>query len=258
MHGSGNYERTFSIRVQLADHHIGWVTDDSTCDTRNITSGEAHSGLLQAVVALLRLAELLVDELDGLFEGGELAHSVGDLTGPERVQALIQTGDPFLVYDLAPSFAQVLSVRGDGGLHAHLDGLERAQKHVGDKLGAGAGTEVYQGAVAVGKHVVTVLVLEDLVEAVFAHALERIPHKRGRPAEEDAADALFGIDGAPALEIRLVDARYHLTSGLDQIEWGDEGVRRTASHDAADHARYEVFGLVEGPQSVSLQSHENV
>jgi len=42
-----------------------------------------------------------------------------------------------------------------------------------------------------------VVVLEDLVEAVLARALEGVADKSGRPAEENAAEAFFGVDCSP-------------------------------------------------------------
>ena len=86
--------------------------------------------------------------------------------------------------------------------------------------------------------------LEDLVEAVLAQALETVPDERRRPAEEDAADPLGTVDLGPALGVAGVEFRIDLPAGLDEVERSHGGVGRAASDDAAGHAGEEVFGGV--------------
>lgn len=81
--------RTLPVSVQLADHHVRWVTDDRTSDTGNVSAQETHPGLLQRVVALLWLAQRRVDVIDRRLKGRELDHRVGDLPAPERVETLV-------------------------------------------------------------------------------------------------------------------------------------------------------------------------
>ena len=44
------------------------------------------------------------------------------------------------------------------------------------------------------EHLLAVQVLEDLVEAIFAASLRTVSNERGRPAEEDTAEALSPVD----------------------------------------------------------------
>lgn len=79
---------------------------DSASDTRNVTTQERHPRLRESAVLILRLAELPVDLIDRGLERRELDHGVGDLTRPERVQALIEPAEALLLDDLAPPFTQ--------------------------------------------------------------------------------------------------------------------------------------------------------
>ena len=73
---------TLSVRIQLADHHIGRVADDGTSDARDIPAQETHPGLLQRVVALLRFPQRGVDVIDRRLKRRELHHRVGNLPAP--------------------------------------------------------------------------------------------------------------------------------------------------------------------------------
>lgn len=66
--------------------------------------------------------------------------------------------------------------------------------------------------------------LEVLVETVFPGALEGVAQEGGRPAEEDAAEAFFGEDGAPCGDVGCVDLGVDLTTALDEIEGRYGGV----------------------------------
>jgi hypothetical protein len=100
-------------------------------------------------------------------------------------------------------------------LHANLDGFERAQCDVGKSLGGGGGSEEDHGLVGIGRELVAVKVLEDLVEAVLASALERVADEGGCPAEEDAAEPLLGIDRAPGLGVGLVEFVVDLSAAFN-------------------------------------------
>lgn len=62
-----------------------------------------------------------VEGLDGVLEGTELDHGVGDLTHPQRLDALVETSPALAVHDLGPALTSGL---GEGtlvrGLHADL------------------------------------------------------------------------------------------------------------------------------------------
>lgn len=111
------------------------MTDDSAKYTGNVASQETDARLLQRVEALLGLSQRPVDHVHALLKGSKLGHGVGDLSRPERVQPFVQAPEPFFSYDFTPSLAQVMRIRRQGGLHAHLDRFERAEGHVGEELG---------------------------------------------------------------------------------------------------------------------------
>ena len=207
--------RTLPVGIQLADHHIRRVTDDRTANTRDITTQETHPGLLQRIVALLWLPQRSIDVINSRLERCEFHHRIRNLPPPKRIETLVQTPDTFLRRDLAPPFAQGTRERRDRRLHAHFDGLERAQGEIGEELGRRRRREVDDRFVGVGEHLVPVRVLEHLVEAVLAGPLEAVPHGRRRPAEEDAAQALGAVDGAPGVEVGRVDFRVHLAPAFD-------------------------------------------
>ena len=77
--------RTLPVSVQLANHHIRWVTDDRTSNTRNVSTQETHPSLLQRVIALFWFPQSSVDVIDGRLKGCEFHHCVWDLPAPERV-----------------------------------------------------------------------------------------------------------------------------------------------------------------------------
>ena len=67
------------------------MRDNGASDTSDVSSEEGDSGLLQTVVRGLWLAEVGVDVVDGGLKGCELYHGVRNLTGPERVETLVET-----------------------------------------------------------------------------------------------------------------------------------------------------------------------
>jgi hypothetical protein len=58
-------------------------------------------------------------------------------------------------------------------------------------------------------------VLEDLVEAVLAGALERVADKGGCPTEKDASEAFFAIDLAPGFRSGFVEFGIDLAAAFD-------------------------------------------
>ena len=197
------------------------MTDGRTPNTRNVTTQETHPSLLQRVVGLFRLPQRSVDIIDRRFKGCEFHHRVGDLAAPERVQTLVESSDAFLRGDFAPSFPQRARERRDGRLHPHFDGLKRTQREIGEELcGSGRG-EVDDRFVGVREHFVPVGVLEHFVEAIFPGALAAVADEGWRPAEEDTAETLSSVDGAPGAEVGGVDLGVDLAPAFDQVEGGD-------------------------------------
>ena len=98
-------------------------------------------------------------------------------------------------------------------LDLRLGHLERAERDVGEELG-GCRTSEPNEALVVGTGLlagkVHVLVLEDLVETVLEHALERVADEGRAKALPEPAAALLSGDGADTREETLVLARVDL------------------------------------------------
>ena len=211
---------TFPIGVQFADHHIGRMTDDGASNTRNVAPQERDPRLLKSVIALLRLSQRGVDIVDSRLEGRELHHGIGDLPAPKRLQALVQPCGALFTRDLGPTFPHSGRIRRQGRLHADLDRLKGTQCHIGEELCRGGRAQVYNGLGRVGEQLVAIEVLEDLVEAVLAGSLEGVADEGGGPAEEDAAEAFFAVDGSPGRDVGAVDVGVDLATAFYEIEGG--------------------------------------
>jgi hypothetical protein len=133
-----------------------------------------------------------------------------------------------------------------GGEHADgarldldLGHLERAERDVREDLRAGGAREPDRAAV-LGRVLlageVRVLVLEDLVEPVLEHALERVADERRAEALEDAGAALLGEEGADTRDEALVLGRVDLHVALGDVDGRHAGVRDTARERTAEHA----------------------
>ena len=190
------------------------MRDDSTANTRNVTTQERDTSLLKAVERVLRLAEEFVDLRHGRFKGCELDHGVGDLARPQRVQTLVQSTDTLFLNDLAPALPQRIREWWHGGLHADLDGFERAQRNVGKEFGGGGCSEEDNGVGGARRELLAVEVLEDFIETVLAGALQRVTDEGGRPTEEDTAQALFRVDHLPSFGVGLVELCVHLATAF--------------------------------------------
>lgn len=174
--------------------------------------------MLKGVVALFRLSQGGVDIIDSRLERGEFHHGIRDLSPPKRLQAFVQAGGALLTRDLAPSFPHGGRIRRQGRLHADLDRLKRTQRHIGEELCRGGRAQVHDGFGSVGEQLVAIEVLEDFVEAVLAGALEGVADESGGPAEEDATEAFFAINGPPGREVGAVDVGVDLPAAFDEIE----------------------------------------
>lgn len=155
----------------MANHRTG--------NPSNITTQKAHPGLRQLPIILLLTPHRAINEANRLLKRRKLAHGVRNLPSPQGHNPLVQPRDTFLRDNLAPALARGRCKGREGGLHAHLDRLPGAQECVGDEFSGRAGREKHNGAVHVGEEVFAVLVLEDLVEAVFAQALEAVADEGG-------------------------------------------------------------------------------
>ena len=117
---------------------------------------------------------------------------------------------------------------GEGASGASLDldlgHLEWAECDVGKELGAGRagepdGTLVLLGRLFTGK--VHVRILEDFVQAIFEHALERVSDEGRAKAFPNTLCAFLRDDSFQAADTTLVLFRIHLTE-RDEREWQRE------------------------------------
>lgn len=81
-----------TVRIQLADHHVGRVRDHRTENTSQVTTSKRNSRLCTLVVVRFLAWQVLVDHLDNRLKRGKLHHRVGNLATPKWIQTLVQTG----------------------------------------------------------------------------------------------------------------------------------------------------------------------
>lgn len=261
------------------------MRDDSTSNTRDVTTQERDTSLLETIVRFLRLAEGFVDLRYSRLESRELDHGVGDLARPQRVQTLVQPANTLFLDDLTPPFSQRIGERRHCGLHADLDGFERAQRNVGKEFGGGGRSEEDDGLGGVRRELLAIQILEDFVEPVLAGTLQRVTDEGRRPTEEDAAQALFRVDHLPSFGVRLVElcvylaTTFHLenismksfqvrrepcpvhqlsTQRTHQIKRCDHGVCRSTRYDTTDRACCKVIARVKLNLLLGLQLAEFV
>jgi len=111
-----------TILVHDGDHGVSGVGDNSAEDTSEVTRHEGNRELGSLGVRVLGGGEdVSVESLDGVLEATELDHGVGDLTHPQRLDALVETSPALAVHDLGPALTSGL---GEGtrvrSLHADL------------------------------------------------------------------------------------------------------------------------------------------
>lgn len=238
-----------AVGVNLGHHDVCGVRHHGAEDAGNVAAEERHARLRELGVLVLLFGQQLVDLLDGALETGKLDHGVGDLARPQRRQALVQPGHAFLGHNLGVPFKHGLCKRRDCGLLTHLDGLPGTEKQVCKKLRRGGRRQVQLRAVAVRglrADQVSIPVLEQLVEAVLARALERVSDEGRANAREDAWETALGLDDClPALNVGLVQRRAHLAPRLDEIEWGDGRVRRPTREHTTQRAVEKVLRRID-------------
>lgn len=206
------------------------MRNDGTKNTGQITTSEGHSGLGCLAVVTLLARQTVIDHLYNGFKGRKLHHCVGDLTTPERVEALVQTSPALLALDGVDTVKGACVRVGHTALHADLDSLKGTKGKIGQELGGGRGSKVEAGTVldgSLGADGIGVGLFEVLVPPILEGSLGRISKECGAPASEDAADALCAVYLTPGLEIARVQLGVDLTAGLDEIKWRDGGVGET-------------------------------
>lgn len=177
------------LLAHLRDQRIRGMRDDGTDDTSEVTRRERNTQLRRFRVAALRLGEdVLVEQVDNVFEEEELGHRVRDLAGPKREERTEgESGLGFHEVHLRERGTEGDGERsGGGGLDADFGHFEGAEGDIGEDFGRGGTGEpdralVFLRVFFAGE--VHVEVLEDFVETVLEHSLEGV-------ADEGGAEAL--------------------------------------------------------------------
>lgn len=130
--------------------------------------------------------------------------------------------------DLGDAVEGALRERRHGRLHAHLDGLERAQPDVREELRARGAREVDPRLVlrrALRARQVAVVLLEELVAAVLQRALDAVAEEGRRAARVDPAVPVGRDDLAPPVHVAFVELAVDLAPAFDEVEGGYGPVR---------------------------------
>lgn len=164
---------------------------DRAQDAGQVPAREGHRRLRALVVVRLAARQRLVDLLHDRLKRRKLHHRVRDLPAPQGIETLEEatSGQHHAASSVdgrsSPCRALLSSdgcdpgegsggERRDGGLHPHLDGLERAERDIRNKLRRCAGGQVQRGLPAVGSLLsddVAVELFEKLIAAVFERSL---------------------------------------------------------------------------------------
>jgi hypothetical protein len=208
--------------VDLGEHSVGGLRDDSGSETGDDTGAQVVDGL--HAVGGLALVDDRVDGLVDLLEDGELGHGVGH---PNAVLVLCvffaRKYDYILLEQDGPetrvestntlsleNFAEAADKAvGEGGIRDETDagGLERAEGDVSEELGNGGRSEVDDSAVLRGgldADEVDGLLLEQLVSSELEGALEEVSSSGGAKSGEESAGALVGDDLPEATDHAIV------------------------------------------------------
>lgn len=140
-------------------------------------------------IGVLWLGEhVIVEECDGLLEENELDDSVGDLSGPQRVDSVVESGISTGGTDLVHGGSEGSGEgSGLGSLHLDLAGLEGAQEHISKELSTGRGGSPGQSLVSVVRFLSLGLAvdgLENLIESELSDSLKIVTDEGGSPSLE--------------------------------------------------------------------------
>lgn len=173
--------------VELGDHSIGWVGDDSAQDTSGVTGQESDSQLSGLSIAFSWVGpDGLVEEGDTLFEEDELHDSVWDLSEPQWGDSLEETRSSFVLVHGGQSLSECSwESSWLGSLHFDLAGLEWAQENIGEEFGGSRGGSPDEGLVLLvslfSQHS-RVGGLEDLIESELTNSLQVVSNESWSPS----------------------------------------------------------------------------
>ena len=173
-------------------------------DTSRITTRERHTRLRALAVIALLARQRFVNLLHDRLKRREFHHRVGNLSTPERVQALVQPAHTLRRNDLGHPIPSPLRERRERSLHPHLHSLERTESNISEEFGTSRTSKIDPGLVLVriiGSDEIGVSFLEELVAAVFERALDAVAEEGWAAAGVDPAIAVGGDDFAPAVDV---------------------------------------------------------
>jgi hypothetical protein len=236
---------------ELGDHGIGWVRDDGTNNSGQISRSKGDGELSSLSVGVLWLGEdVLVEELDSLLEEVELGHGVWDLARPQwDDRSEWESGLSAVGVHLGESLSEVGWERSSlRSLDLDLNHLHGAEGDISDGLSRSRGGEIDDVTVSIVVLLsgdVGVEILEDLVESELEESLGGITDGGREPTLDEGSRTLLSGDDLHASDETLILLRVGLEIALDDIERSDDGVGDTAREDTGDHA-LEVVEVVMG------------
>jgi hypothetical protein len=137
------------------------------------------------------------------------------LTGPQwNNRAEGEAGLDFCAAHFSPGSTEGNREGSCGaGLNFYLGHFQRAERNVREKLGA-CGASEPDGALVLLRRLLTskihVVILKDLIQAIFEHALERISEEGGTKTFPNTPRALLRNDGLQGADTALVLFRVYL------------------------------------------------
>mmetsp|Transcript_9842 Transcript_9842/g.24572 ORF Transcript_9842/g.24572 Transcript_9842/m.24572 type:complete len:281 (+) Transcript_9842:301-1143(+) len=223
--------------------------------TSKITSGEDNTHLLSLAHFILGLAVGLDQLLTDSLECHKLDNGVRHLTSPEGTETSVQVTKTFLGNHLGKTVGKTTGERRVG-LHTNLDGLERAESHVGEHLSTSRTEQVHQIAVGDGVLLAECLgkvVLVDLIETKLEQTLHRVANKGRGPTLGQTTEATAEAQILHGTRVDVAETskgvgelvRVGLGVALDQIQRSDSSVRKTTAENTTNTAHGKVLGGVQ-------------
>ena len=229
----------FSLRVQLWDHGIGWVRNNSAENTGQVTWSEGNTKLGWLVVVFFSLSEdVIVEESDEPFESDELDDGVWNLSWPEWDDTLVHSCGSFFGFNFGPSSAKLswVFVASSWELHFQFDSFPWAEQGIGDDFsrawGDGPSDFFILFSVLLSDNVF-VDILEDFVETELSESLSWISDKSWSPAESGLSSS---SDFGNTVKHTGREFGVDLFLAFGNVEWNDSSVGQSTGEHTSNHA----------------------
>ena len=230
--GDGSITRSALGLVDLAEHGVGGLRDESGGETSDQTRAEVDTSL--GTIGKRILVERAVDHLRDLLEDDELGHGVGDPTGvspnedwsnvrnllleENGTETRVESAETLVLRDLAETAQETT---GESGLRDETDtsSFQGAKGDISEEFGGSGRGEVDGSAVGGGSlktEVVDALLLEELVTTELEGTLEKVTGGGRAETSEESASTLVLDNLAEATQhTTVVGGRVQLDPGLD-------------------------------------------